>query len=440
MQMYGNLAWPLAAGVALLLVAYLALYPALFALVVGKLYDWLGLKSIALVPAVWVTTEFGRGYLLTGFPWVLLGYSQERLLPIAQFASLFGVFGVSGLVAGVNAALACFVVARTTRPRVVAVIAAVVAVAGVAAWGQARLNGNRLTREGELLRVALIQGNIAQNEKWDAARARAIFQRYLTLSREAAARGATLLIWPESSTPFDFEEDPVGAAAIRQVAIDTRTYLLIGSDQVERGPAPRYYNAAFLVGPDGRTLGVYRKMHLVPFGEYIPLKRLLFFAAPLVENVADFSPGTESVLLPVNGAQVSTSICYEVVYPDLVRRFVLGGARLLTTITNDAWYGWSSAAYQHFEQAAMRAIESGRYLARSANTGISGIVDPYGRVLAKTPMFETEVVIGEVRLLSTLTLYTRIGDVFAHASIAMTLLGLVAGSRAARRRRRTILR
>ncbi len=137
-------------------------------------------------------------------------------------------------------------------------------------------------------------------------------------------------------------------------------------------------------------------MHLVPFGEYVPLKRLLFFAAPLVEAVSDFSAGDRVVMLPVAGHPVSTAICYEVVYPDLGRRATLAGSQLLTTITNDAWFGRSSAPWQHFELASMRAIEQGRYLARAANTGISGIVDPYGRVLSKTRLFEETTVVGEV--------------------------------------------
>ena len=129
-------------------------------------------------------------------------------------------------------------------------------------------------------------------------------------------------------------------------------------------------------------------MQLVPFGEYVPLQRLLFFVGPIVEAVSNFTPGERPVLLPVGDRLVSTAICYEVVYGNLIRRFVRDGSELLTTITNDAWYGWSSAAYQHWDQAAMRAIENGRYLARAANTGVSGFVDPYGRVLQKSKLFE----------------------------------------------------
>ena len=186
-----------------------------------------------------------------------------------------------------------------------------------------------------------------------------------------------------------------------------------------------FYNSAFMVRPDGTTGGVYRKMHLVPFGEFVPLKKMLFFAAPLVQAVSDFSAGDEATLLPVDGHLVSTAICYEVVYPDLVRRFVAGGSEMLTTITNDAWFGPTSAPYQHFEQASMRAIEEGRYLVRSANTGVSGIVDPYGRVLVRSGIFEPAVLVGEARFLSTSTFYARHGDILAFASVLVSAVLLV---------------
>jgi apolipoprotein N-acyltransferase len=178
-------------------------------------------------------------------------------------------------------------------------------------------------------------------------------------------------------------------------------------------------------------------MHLVPFGEYVPLKRLLFFVDPLVEAVSDFTPGREPVLLPVAGHQASTAICYEVIYPRLMRSFVQRGSELLTTITNDAWYGWSSAAYQHFEQAAMRAIEEGRFLARAANTGVSGFVDPYGRVLERTRLFETAVLVRELRFTQARTLYSRIGDLAAYVCLALTLAAIGAAASSARRSART---
>ena len=248
------------------------------------------------------------------------------------------------------------------------------------------------------------------------------------MTRQAVARGAGFVIWPESATPFAFESDPASAARIRALAQQHQVPILLGSDQIlpaENGVPTRYYNSAYLVRPDGSTAGTYRKMHLVPFGEYVPAKRIFFFAAPLVEAVSDFSAGDEATLLPLGPHKISTAICYEVVYPDLVRQFVAGGSELLTTITNDAWFGETSAPYQHFEQAAMRAIEEGRYVVRSANTGISGIVDPYGRVLDQTTIFQPAVLVGEARFLRASTFYARHGDVLAYTSAIATAVLLV---------------
>ena len=302
-------------------------------------------------------------------------------------------------------------------------------VAATAAWGGLRLRENRLTREGTPYPVALVQGNIAQEQKWDPALAPTILRRYVDMSRTAAAGGARLIIWPESSLPFFLQEDPVGGATVRRLAFESRAHLLIGSDQIERATPPRYFNSAFLITPDGTIGAIYRKMHLVPFGEYVPLKRLLFFAGPLVEAVSDFSAGEAPVMMPVAGHQVSTAICYEVVYPDLARYAVAMGSQLLTTITNDAWYGRSSAPWQHFAQASLRAVEQGRYLARSANTGVSGIVDPYGRVLVRSSIFEQTTLRGEIRFLDGRTVYARIGDVLAYGCAALTLAALLLARR-----------
>jgi len=480
MVLYGDLQPWVAVLVNGALIAYLALFPAVFALVMRRVVIVHGRPALMAAPFVWVATELGRTHLFTGFPWVLLGYSQTTVLPIAQLASLFGVYGVSMLVAAMSAALAVAAGTGTAKavPSVpvpharvphaplpdvpvpdvsggrtyvgrrfsgagihfsgaerfgplVVVIAILIA---VAVWGSRRAAGAEWTRRGEAIRVGLIQGNVDQAEKVDVTRAGAIFQDYLRLTRQAIREGAEFILWPESSTPFLFEEDRAAAAQVRTLARQARVPILLGSDQIERGPdglAARYFNSAFLVRPDGTTGGVYRKMHLVPFGEYVPLKRVFFFAAPLVEAVSDFSAGETAALLPVGGHTISTAICYEVVYPDLVRRFVAGGSEMLTTMTNDAWFGATSAPYQHFEQASMRAIEEGRYMIRSANTGISGIVDPYGRVLARTAIFQPAVLVGEARFLQTSTYYARHGDILAYASVVATAALLLLARRQA---------
>jgi apolipoprotein N-acyltransferase len=306
-------------------------------------------------------------------------------------------------------------------------------VIAVAAWGSLRVARGGLAA-GPPIRVALVQGNVAQDQKLavaagDPRGATEIFDDYLRMTRQAIAQGADLVVWPESATPFSFEMEHAAAEAIRRMAREARVPILLGSDQIERGAPTRYYNAAYLVRADGSTGAVYRKMHLVPFGEYVPLKRLLFFAEPLVEAVSDFSAGDTAVLMAVDGHSISTAICYEIVYPDLVRRFVAGGSQLLTTITNDAWFGDTSAPHQHFAQATMRAIENGRYLVRAANTGISGAVDPYGRILSQSQLFEPAVVMATVTYRTETTLYTRIGDLFAYISVVATIAALAAGAR-----------
>jgi len=426
MSQYGGIAWPLAAPIAGLLVAYMALFPAAWAWTTRVLVDRSGAAALAAAPFVWVATEWLRTVLFGGFPWALLGYTQTTVLPVAQLASVFGVYGVSALLVLVSVGLTRLLVGPARGRWQPAVVAAVV-VTAVGALGSWRVQDSRLTREGTPLRVGLVQGNVAQDEKWDPAREEEILTRYLRLSGEAVDRGAQLVIWPESATPFYFEESPRGRE-VRAFARARQTWLLIGSDELAEGPPTVSYNAAFLVGPDGDTKGVYRKVHLVPFGEYVPLRRLLFFAAPLVESVSDFAAGDSVVVLPMGTTGVSTAICYEVVYPRLIRDGVLAGSQLLTTITNDAWFGRSSAPFQHFEMASMRAIEQGRYLVRAANTGISGIVDPYGRVLQASGLFTTGVFVGDVRLLQDLTIYARIGDVLAYASLAATIVALALSS------------
>jgi len=434
MVVYGGLLPAAAVPVHVALIVVLALFVAAFTGIQRHFLRRFGQRALLAAPLVWAATELARTYVLTGFPWVLLGYSQARVLPVAQFASVFGVYGVSALVCAVSVSAAQLVMSEQQRPAVsrvrrsVPLASTIGLVVAVAAWGAWRISGGELTRAGQPIRVGVVQGNVEQAQKWDPARASSIFADYIRMTRQAIAEGAQLVLWPESSTGFFFEEpsDRAQADVVRNIARQARVSILVGSDQIARGAPNRYYNSAFLVNADGQTEGVYQKMHLVPFGEYVPFKRLLFFAAPLVESIGEgFSAGTEPVVFAVNGHPISTAICYEVVYPNLVRQFVRRGSELLTTITNDAWFGDTSAPHQHFAQAAMRAIEEGRYLARSANTGISGIVDPYGRVLAESGLYQPAVIVGDVRFLTAQTLYARIGDVFAYAALVVTLVMLL---------------
>jgi apolipoprotein N-acyltransferase len=424
---YGGLVRPLAIGAGALLIAYLALFPAVFSMMVAYARRRLGPEALLVAPAIWVATELARGNLLTGFPWALLGSSQVSVVPVAQAASVVGVYGLSAIVVWPAGTIA-YAYHRRGAARWAALASTVVLLVGVTVWGHTRVTATVLTREGVPLTVGIAQGNIAQNTKWNPDYAERILRTYLDLTRRIAERGVSLIVWPEASLPFFFERDPVRAEAVRALARETGAFLLIGGDQVERGQTSdaeaRYYNSAFLLRPDGSVAGTYRKVRLVPFGEYVPLKSILFFLGPIIEAAGDFYPGERVEMLPVDNGRLSTGICYEVIFPGLARAAVLAGSQLLTTMTNDAWYGLSSAPYQHFEQARMRAIEQGRYLVRSANTGISGVIDPYGRVLVKTELFEPAIASAEVRLLEPLTLYARIGDACAYACVALTVLVL----------------
>lgn len=425
-QTFGGLSWPVAVLVGATLVVMLATFVAVACALIAIFTRRYGLAGLLLAPAAWVSLEYVRGtYLFGGFPWIPLGNTMVTLLPIAQLASVFGVYGLSIFVGLVNVGFACAAVS-VGRTRAVAALATLALITTVSLWGGQRMAANELVTSGTPIKVGLIQGNIAQNDKWNPAQAGMIVERYLQLTQQAVDGGADFVIWPESSTPFNFDEDS-SANVIRALVQRTGKPLLLGSDETEQeGTTTHSYNSAFMLDAGGAIAAVYRKIHLVPFGEYVPFQRALFFVAPLVEQVSAFSPGTQVTMLPVNGHMVSTAVCYEVTFPGLMREAVQQGSELLTTITNDAWYGQSSAAYQHFEMATMRAIEEGRYLVRAANTGVTGIVDPYGRVLVRTELFETAAVVGEARFVQRKTPYARIGDWAAYASAALIGVALLA--------------
>lgn len=421
---FGDVPVAVAAVGVVLMSAYLALYHVVGLLVTSRVIARLGARGLFFAPVGWVGGEFLRGFMLGGFPWVPLGNSQVRVVAVAQLASVLGVYGLSALVAYLNATVA-FALLRSDRSRTIAVGAAAIVLLAIGGWGTWRIRDGSLTREGTPITVGIIQPNIEQNAKLAAAEggdpqeARRIFTTNIAMTRDVVRRGAEFVIWPESAIPFKFERDPRGEA-IRELAREVRVPILFGSDQ--QTDAVSLYNAAYQIAPDGSTAAVYRKMHLVPFGEFVPWRKWFFFIKPLVDSFTDFSAGDTMVMLPVGSHLASTAICYEVVYPSLSRDAVNRGSQLLTTITNDGWYGQSSAPYQHFEMAAMRAIENGRYLARSANTGISGVIDPYGQILRESSIFEQVGIVEQARFLTSKTIYTVIGDVVGYSSLAVTLL------------------
>ena len=334
------------------------------------------------------------------------------------------MLGLSVLVAWVNSAVVLVLVDVRPRRWLVAAATAVMLIV-VIALGHHRVRSGGLTASGDAIRVAVVQGNVAQSDKWDPAHRDAILDKYLRLTHQAAERRVP------SSLSGQSRPRPSRSAWTRARTESARwpgsdrcmccSAALMSCGATSRSTTTR---PSWLILEANRPR-LYRKQHLVPWGEYVPMRDWLFFVSPLVENVGGFTAGEDPTVLSVRGHGVGTAICYEIIYPGLVRELVTSGSQLLTTVTNDAWYGRTSAPHQHFQMATMRAIEGGRYLVRAANTGISGAIDPYGRVLVRTPLFEDAVVTADVRLLDHATIYSRIGDLGAWVCAGLTLVALV---------------
>jgi apolipoprotein N-acyltransferase len=424
---YGGLSLPVGILIMGLLCLAVALFPALFAVLVSGWLRAFGGAALLLSPLAWVATELLRVHTFFEFPWCLLGYSQHDLLPFVQIASVTAVYGVSFLIVLASALLAFAGRETRPRPRRLALLALVVVVGGSWAFGAWRMS--RPLPETGRIRVGLVQGGIRQEEKWVPEKAADNIDRHLDLTREAASGGARLVVWPESSVPFFFDDSPELAGELRDVVRRHGIYLLFGNDDREPGPDGRVFVGAKMLAPDGTLTFRYHKIHLVPFGEYVPLQPLLTlggrYAAKLVRQVSDFTPGREYSVGEVDGHRLGASICYEAIFPGLFRELTARGADLLVNVTNDAWYGTTSAPHQHLEMATLRAVESGKYLVRAANTGITAVVDPHGRVLQQTGLFDRTVLVRDVPIVPGRTFYSRHGDVFAWACFAAAGLAAV---------------
>ncbi len=407
----------------LFLIVYLALYFALASWLTCRLEQEFKVPCLLTLPILWVALEYLRGLLLTGFPWALLGYSQQNFSLAIQSADVTGVYGVSLLLVAVNCMLAWIIQQPRSRWAWVGVAGTLlisISHFGYGAWRESQ----PLDVRKDQLQVALIQGNIAQAVKWDPQYRQATIDKYLQLSHQAAAANPELLIWPEAATPFYLQDQSPLTEQVRQLPRQQGRYLLAGSpayQQVAEGQYS-YYNSAYLFSPQGEQLGRSDKIHLVPFGEYVPLGKLLSFINKLVVGVGDFAPG-EVNPLPLNGHSLGVLICYEVIFPELARNYVRHGSSLLVNLTNDAWFGRSSAPFQHLAMARFRAIENRVWLARAANTGISALVSPSGEVTVASPLFEELQLTGRVGLGSEATFYTRFGDLMAQACLLISLFG-----------------
>jgi apolipoprotein N-acyltransferase len=379
---YGNLNIFASLGPCLLLCLYLAMFPACFAFIIRRSepsrFPVIGQASL------WVALEFVRGKALTGFPWCLLGYTQYERLTLIQVAEIGGVYGISFLVLLWNVALFCWVFAdRSSRARFLtgeSVLCAFLTAAALA-YGVYDLSQNTEKDSGEELRAVLVQGNIDQSLKWDQAYQAKTMDTYQGLTRASFPFRPELIIWPETAMPFFFQDNREFSPLVFSLIEESGASLLFGSPAYERKlGGMHYYNRAYLISPGKQQPQYYDKIHLTPFGEYVPLKKYLFFVNRLVHAAGDFEPGQRLAPLAFRDLAVGVLICFEGIFPELARAQAKKGARILVNITNDAWFGMTSAPHQHLMMTIFRAVETGLPLLRAANTGITAVVGPDGRI------------------------------------------------------------
>jgi apolipoprotein N-acyltransferase len=429
MTTYGHLPVVLSFLLYLLLAAYLALYWGIASWAACRLKEFRSYSFALTLPVFWVALEFLREFLLTGFPWATLGYSQHDWLPMVQSADLFGVYGLSYLLVLSNTVIGeCLLLCRGENPQwrpgkaLAAVLLLLMLNYGYGEWCLQQDIDSRT----ETLSTAVVQGNIPQDLKWRPDNQINTVKTYRDLSLRAEQEGASdLIIWPEAAMPFYFQDGGPLAESVAELATETKASLLFGSPAYRRDSGNlSYLNSAFLLSRTAQVQGRSDKIHLVPFGEYVPLGKFLPFVNKLVVGIGDYSPG-EINPLPIAEHQLGVLVCYEVIFPELAREYVRQGSDLLVNITNDAWFGKSSAPWQHLAMARFRAIENRVWLARSANTGISAFIAPSGKVVEQTELFESAFLKADVGLGARPKIYSQMGDLVPGAFLIVCLVWLL---------------
>ncbi|MGC2794154.1 MAG: apolipoprotein N-acyltransferase, partial [Candidatus Sulfotelmatobacter sp.] len=425
MHEHGGLSVPVALLALFLFCLYLGLYHGLFGLLVSWTVGPGGDYRRALVaaPFLWVAVELAR-FNITGFPWNLLGTAQVDNISLSRITTWTGVYGVSFEIMLVNVAVAAaFVVPRKKRSTL---LLAALAAAAVLQAGRL-VDAPAIPADHAAL---LVQENIPVDETWT----RETFERTLRELTDLSVKDVSLkpsaesdasnskpgsidlIVWPESPAPF-FTSDPLFREPVSQMARDTHSWVVtgaIGTAPVESGRSgPQVFNSAALISPEGDWTARYDKVHLVPFGEYLPFPRLFAFAGGLTKEVGGFEPGVARAPLDAGSERLGIFICYESVFPGEVRQFADQGAQVFVNLSNDGWYGDSGAYAQHLNQTRMRAIENDRWILSATNTGVTASIDPYGRTVARLPRKERAALVAPYALTSVTTFYTRHGDWFA---------------------------
>ena len=427
MHDHGGLSAPVALLALFLFCLYLGLYHGLFGLLlslaVGPGRD--DRRALLATPFLWVAVELARTRV-TGFPWNLLGTAQVDNISLSRITTWTGVYGVSFEIMLVNVAVAAaFLVPRKKRNTLLMASFAAAAV----------LQAGRLVDAPALATdhaALLMQENIPVDTNWTRNAFEQALSELTDLSvKDAAAESSVsgsmgvlgteqrkmdLIVWPESPAPF-FTNDPLFRDPVSRMARETHSWVVtgaIGSTPAKSGGSgSQVFNSAALISPAGEWTARYDKVHLVPFGEYLPFPRLLAFAGGLTKEVGEFGMGESRAPLDAGGTRLGVFICYESVFPDEVRQFANNGAQVLVNLSNDGWYGDSGAYAQHLNQTRMRAIENGRWLLSTTNTGVTASIDPYGRTVERLLRKQRAALVAHYALTSVTTFYTRHGDWFA---------------------------
>jgi len=421
MVQYGNLSTITSLFLLLLLSLYLGLYIGLWGGALAFFRSRYLPESVIIAPAIWTVLEYLRAHLFSGFPWGLWGYSQYQNLSVIQISDITGVYGVSFLILLSNSTIYLIIkwvrFRSSTFPYRYALFTVIIFLA-VITYGTVRKNTiHSLSRESSHKVVHLIQGNIEQNQKWDPSYLNKTLCIHKNLTLAAVQGHSDLVVWPESAVPCYFTAELNSGSLIQKLADLIEAPIIFGSlsrqSQSSDPDILAYFNSAFLSLPHKKILHQYNKTHLVPFGEYVPLRFLFPFAEKMVEGIGDFSPGCRYTLFPIPQAKFGVLICYEVIFPDISRKYSQAGADFLVSITNDAWFGRTGAPYQHFSMAVFRAVENRVSLIRAANSGISGIISPTGKIEAQTPLFVRTFLQGLIPINHPhpTTFYSRYGDV-----------------------------
>ena len=434
MHRYGGLPIPAAVLVLLLFCLYVGLYHGLFGLLLAAVARGSERWALMAAPFLWVAVELARTRI-TAFPWELLGYAQTDNLVLTRIATLTGVYGLAWEIVLVNSAFAAaFLVAKDRRKLLLISALAASLVLQAGAW----VASPRPAAENA---AVLVQQNISIGADWTRDYFNSTLQEFTALSvqdvspNNVTSRGeatappkAGVIVWPESPAPF-YANDPVFRSALGDLARRAQTWVIAGSIGIESAESStqksRVFNSAVLVSPDGQFAGRYDKIHLVPFGEYLPFPSVFSFAGGLTREVGEFTHGASRAPLDAGSERIGIFICYESIFPDEVRQFARQGSQVLVNISNDGWYGDSGAWKQHLQQTRMRAIENRRWILSATNTGLTAAIDPWGRVVAEVPRKERTALLAPYALISSTTFYTRHGDWFAFLCAIISLIALL---------------